>query len=178
MKTLLGSFLFISVALQASEFNHSLIDQNQSSSNQPQLIHLSQRNLGPTVFLEMKDLVDGPAINISETPSIIARSVGRQLIAENGSQFPAVKSHLEKQIPNLWRVILPADWPTTMIPVTVNSINQPAMVVDLVPWIQRTELQKDGSQIIEGGVKLAINPLLISHSGLSAMQISIDLHSF
>ncbi len=164
----------------SNEFKHNLIEELTSThqKNQPQLILLGHPN-------NHIDLTPNKAIKITEIPMGIASG---NAYYQSGGLFvdlppiaPNRNKVIIKTIPNLWRVILPKNWSHVDIPVTTNWYdNDPTSMLasmSIKPWIQRRQQQKDGSEIIEGGIILHINSDSLKAVNFSS-QINIELKPF
>ncbi|MFC3193938.1 hypothetical protein ACFODZ_06770 [Marinicella sediminis] len=173
--SVLGFILAYLVVSQVSEFSHDLLNTPSTNSSKPTLTYLNKGQWHTELHLSLQDLVDSDSLQLRQNQVLQARYTGSGLRARNQVAFPGIRQHIFKSIPDLWRVHVPHDWPAGTSPVTVNSLIQPVILRDLQPWVQRSEQLKDGSTIIEGGVRLSIDPALIHTDGISTLQITFDL---
>jgi hypothetical protein len=173
-------FLFIIAAvtqtthLSANGFAHDLINPTAQSTSQPTLIRLDAQQ--PFQFnVTMADLVSHDQLSLRAQTPLLAQASGRHLVTRGDIQIPDLPDHIEKNIPNLWRVLLPPDWPVPEQPVSVILLQQHPLNPQLRPWVQRQSQLTDGTVVIEGGLTVMLTSGSITHAGNVELSISIDL---
>jgi hypothetical protein len=160
--------------LSANGFAHDLISPTAQSATQPTLIRLDARQ--PFQFnVTLADLVSHDHQTLRTQGPLLAQANGRHLVTRGDLQIPELPEHIEKNIPNLWRVLLPPDWPVPKDPVSVHLLQKHPLNPQLQPWIQRQSQLADGTVVIEGGLTVLLTPQAITHAGNVELSISIDL---
>lgn len=169
------------VTIHAEEFTHGLFNQSDQNLNRPQLIKLNI-DVMENVRIDFHEIFQSEHQRSLQKTNVIASSQGTQLTAVSSIDVPALKPSIEKRIPNLWRVVIPPDWPIIETPVKLywedQSIHKNITVTALIPWIQRKTKQKDGKTIIEGGITFKIKTSAIHSNTPISGKINIDLNYF
>jgi len=172
------TLIFQTQSLVAAGFQHDLIQSAHEDKTRPQLFQINSNQLASLSFdfNELFDQADQPQ---ESSQSLRVNTSGKLLIAQGHIKAPKLQNAVKKNIPNLWQVVIPNGWPVEESPVLVEwNRNDTAHITELIPWVQRQQLLKDGSTVIEGGVTIIINPNKISFSGLTNLGIRIDLKPF
>jgi len=170
------------LSIHAEGFTHGIFNQPSQNINKPQLIKLSADSI-ESLRINFNELFQTESTQLLQSTHVTAHSQSAQLSAAAQLQVPELKPNIEKRIPNLWRVIIPSDWPVIAEPVRVQwqaqtTDNNNRITTKLVPWIQRTTQLKEGQTIIEGGVKLLIKTSTIRSNEPISGQVNIELNYF
>lgn len=160
--------------LSASDFSHDLFNPTEQSTSQPTLIRL-ETSLPFSFNVTLADLVGHDQHSLRPPNLLLAQAKGNQLITGGDLQIPDLPKHIEKKIPNLWRVFLPPNWPVPEEPVSVSLLQKHPLNPQLKPWVQRQAQLADGTMVIEGGLTVMLSPQDITHNDNIHLSISIDL---
>ena len=148
------------VACLAEDFRFSLHEDLTAARDRPALLLLNG-DFAPIVEVGYADVFDTQRYQSMQEQQSSAHAHGGQLVFSATAQLPPIKPYISQSIPNVWRVILPKEWPFIEQPVFVqwqmrNSEKPKDSQIKAEAWVQRRFTRPDGVKIIEGGVNLQI----------------------
>jgi len=166
----------------ADGFRFSLHEDLATTQDRPTLM-LLQSDALPIIDIGYTDVFDTQRYQPLHEHNSPAHAQGGQLVFSANTRLPPVRPYVHQTIPDVWRVILPANWPYLENPIRVEwqtqaSKNQQPLHIEVEPWVQRRYKRADGREMIEGGVNVRIAVDSIEAAKQQSGRLLIDLQEF